>query len=142
MERMAAPYISKRSFLSLCISLALCAISPANVANHKSGQHSGKTGIEGTVLLGPGCPGPVRLDRPCPDQMYKGAMVIKRVSDGKTVAQTETDNNGRFRVTLPPGRYFISNVPGPAYPRIHSSEIVVHRNRFTKVELHADTGMR
>lgn len=142
MERMAAPHTSTRFLVSLCIALALCATSTADAKERKSAQHSSKSGIEGTVFLGPGCPGPVRLDRPCPDQMYKGAMVIKRVSDGKTVAQTETDDNGRFRVALPPGRYFISNVPGPAYPRIHSSEIVVHRNRFTKVELHADTGMR
>lgn len=139
---MTAPYISTRAFLSLCVALVLCVISPGSAGNHKPGQHSGKAGIEGTVLLGPGCPGPVRLDRPCPDKMYKGAMVIKRVSDGKTVAQTETDSNGRFRVALPAGRYFIANAPGPKYPSIHSPEIVVHRNRFTKVEIHADTGMR
>lgn len=118
--------------------LAVSAALSAQAKDHKAG----KSGIKGVVLLGPRCPGPIRLDRPCPDAPYKAVLLIKRVSGRKTIAQTECDENGRFRVALPPGRYFIVNLPGPAYPRIHSPEIVVGRNRFTSIEIHADTGMR
>jgi hypothetical protein len=138
---MASLLTSRRSFLGLCL-----AVVPAFMWSHTSGgksaQHSDESGIEGIVLLGPACPGPERPDRPCPEVPYNGSLVIKRVSDQQNVAQTDTGENGRFRVSLPPGKYFIVNAPGPAYPRIHSPEIIVRRNRFSTVNIHADTGMR
>lgn len=139
---MIAQMTASRFFVVVIAMALACSPLAADAKSRKSGQGSAKSGIEGTVLLGPACPGPVRLDRPCPDKPYKAALVIKRVPDQKTVAQTESDENGRFHIALPPGRYLISNAPGPKYPSIQSPEVVVHRNRFTTIEIHADTGMR
>ena len=124
------------------MALAFSASMWAKQNAEKKARNSGASGIKGIVLLSPSCPGPERLDRPCPQSPYKGSLVIRRVSDEKEVAHTETDDNGRFRVTLPPGRYFIVNAPGPVYPRIYSPAIEVRRNRFTSAKIQADTGMR
>jgi len=65
-----------RAFVVLALVLAACgAAAPAN------------TGIRGTVLAGPACPGPARLDSPCPDRPV--AMTIEVVS-GSDVAATFT----------------------------------------------------
>lgn len=108
-------------------------------------SHGSKTtsGIEGVVRRSPLCGGPVKKDRPCADEPYKTTLVVKRVSDQRSVAKVESDDNGRFHIALPPGKYVIVNDPAAGlYPRIYTEEIVVSPRRFTSVEVHADTGMR
>jgi len=96
------------------------------------------SGIQGTILAGPACPGPVRLGSPCPDRPV--AMTVEVVS-GSTVAATFTsDANGVFSVSVGPGTYTLRSKTG--LPALRPTPVVVLAGQFTQVELHADTGIR
>jgi len=116
-----------RALVVLALVLAACgAAVPAN------------TGIRGTILAGPACPGPARLDSPCPDRPV--AMTVEVVS-GTTVAATfTTDATGQFSVGVASGTYTLRSKNG--LPTLKSTTIVVVDGQFTNVELHADTGIR
>ena len=111
----------------LALLLAACgAAAPAN------------TGIRGTILAGPACPGPARLDSPCPDRPV--AMTVELVS-GTTVAATfTTDAAGKFMVGVAPGTYTLRSKSG--LPALKPVTVAVMDGQFTDVELHADTGVR
>jgi hypothetical protein len=116
-----------RALVVLALILAACgAAIPAN------------TGIRGTVLAGPACPGPARLDSPCPDRPV--SMTVE-VMSGTTVAATfTTDTAGRFSVGVGAGTYTLRSKTG--LPTLKSPTVVVVDGQFTDVELHADTGIR
>jgi hypothetical protein len=67
------------------------------------------SGIEvtGTVTSSPSCPGPQRIDSPCPNRPVIGAPV-ELATKGSVVASTTTDSTGHFRVTVPAGTYVIT----------------------------------
>lgn len=96
------------------------------------------SGIRGTILAGPACPGPARLDSPCPDRPV--AMAVE-VVQGTTVAATFTSAaDGRFSVALSPGTYMLRSKSG--LPALRSESVTVPAGMYADVELHADTGMR
>lgn len=96
------------------------------------------TGIRGTVLAGPACPGPARLDSPCPDRPVRLTIEVVR---GTTVAATfSTDVDGRFSVAVSPGTYTLRSTAG--LPSLRSQSVTVSPGAYTDVELHADTGIR
>lgn len=116
-----------RTLVVLALALAACgAAVPAN------------TGIRGTVLAGPACPGPERLDSPCPDRPV--AMTVEVVSGTTVMATFTTDAAGRFSVGVPAGTYALRSKSG--LPALRSTSVVVVEGQFTDVELHADTGIR
>lgn len=102
------------------------------------GPAAAQSGIRGTILAGPACPGPARLDSPCPDRPV--SMTVEVVS-GATVAATFTsDAAGTFSITVAPGTYTLRSKSG--LPALKSSTVIVVDGRFTEIELHADTGIR
>lgn len=96
------------------------------------------TGIRGTVLAGPACPGPARVDSPCPDRPV--AITIEVVQGGAVAATFTTGADGRFSVALAPGSYVLRSRSG--LPAVRSQTVTVAAGSYTEVELHADTGMR
>ena len=115
--------------LVVVLALALAACGAAAPAN---------TGIRGTVLAGPACPGPARLDSPCPDRPV--AMTIEVVRGADVAATFTTDATGRFSVGVSAGTYTLRSKSG--LPALRSTTVVVADGQFTDVELHADTGIR
>jgi hypothetical protein len=99
---------------------------------------TGKSGITGVVIQ-VGHPGPTRIGEP--QRYYSGPLEVIRITDHQRVAMTHSDKNGSFTVTLPPGRYFITQ-SNPSLSRIHSEEISVEKDRMTAVKIYADNGMR
>lgn len=96
------------------------------------------SGIRGTILAGPACPGPARLDSPCPDRPV--AMTVE-VMNGTAIAATfTTDAAGHFSVSVAPGTYTLRSKNG--LPALRSPTVSVVAGQFTEVELHADTGIR
>src|SRR5256885_16448023 len=88
------------------------------------------SGIRGTIVAGPACPGPVRLDSPCPDRPV--AMTVE-VMSGTTVAATfTTDAAGTFSVGVAPGSYTLRSKGG--LPTLKSATVVVADGQFTDVE--------
>src|SRR6202011_17277 len=64
----------------------------------------GTSGIEGTVLVSPTRPGPIRKDDgPSVSPVGNTQFAVK--AGDATVATFTTDGEGRFQVALPPGHY-------------------------------------
>jgi hypothetical protein len=99
------------------------------------------SGIEGQVLLGPACPGPVSVDKPCPDKPYQATILVKD-QNGKTITQFQCDPNGKFRVSLSPGTYTLHPESSGAYPRAADQTVAVKPGQFTQVQITYDSGIR
>ncbi len=99
---------------------------------------AGKSGISGVVVQ-IGRPGPVRPNDP--PRYYKGPLEVMRAADGHLATTTTSDENGKFSVSLPPGKYFITQT-NPIYSKMHSEPITVENGKFTSVKITADNGMR
>ena len=116
-----------RRLIVAALLLAACGVAPAP-----------GTGIRGRIVAGPACPGPARLDSPCPDRPV--SMTVE-VVNGTTVAATFTsDSAGGFSVGVAAGTYTLRSKSG--LPALRSQTIIVLDGRLTDVELHADTGIR
>ena len=99
------------------------------------------SGIEGTVLVSPSRPGPIRKDDGPSVAPVRNAQFLVKVGDA-TVATFTTDGEGRFQVALPPGHYVIMREGAP--PRIGRwrFEADVVAGQMTKVSWTAESGMR
>lgn len=102
---------------------------------------SGTSGIEGTIVVSPSRPGPIRKDDGPSVAPVGNAQFLVKAGDA-TVKTFTTDGEGRFQVALPPGHYVIS-IEGAA-PRIGRwrFEADVVAGQMTKVNWTADSGMR
>src|ERR1700737_4859980 len=72
----------------------------------------GTSGIEGTVLVSPSRPGPIRKDDGPSVAPVGNAQFMVKAGDA-TVATFTTDGEGRFRVALPPGHYVVLREGAP-----------------------------
>ena len=101
----------------------------------------GTSGIEGTVLVSPSRPGPIRKDDGPSVAPVRNAQFVVKAGDA-TVKTFTTDGDGRFQVALPPGHYVIMREGAP--PRIGRwrFEADVVAGQTTKVNWTADSGMR
>ena len=99
------------------------------------------SGIEGTILVSPTRPGPIRKDEEPSAAPVSNAQFVVKASD--TIVKTfTTDSEGHFQVALPPGHYVI--LREGAAPRVGrwSFEADVVAGHMTKVNWTADSGMR
>jgi hypothetical protein len=97
------------------------------------------SGIRGTILAGPACPGPARAESPCPDRPV--AMTVEVVNGNTVVTTFTTDANGTFSVGVAPGTYTLRS-KGGLPPTLKPTIVVVVAGQYSDVELHADTGIR
>lgn len=100
-----------------------------------------ETGIMGTALRGPVEPGPAQVGQS--DEAPFRALFEVRAS-GKVLARFESDENGYFRILLPPGEYaIVPDVSAPIpYPSRQTKHVTVPQDGFANVTLRFDTGMR
>ena len=118
-----------RSLLALLLATVLAAgCAPA-----------GSSGITGTVLAGPACPGPARVGSPCPDRPVAVQLVFFR--DGGQVATATSGPDGRFKVDLAPGRYVIRGAKG-GLPAVREVTVDVPVGTYIDAPISADTGIR
>ena len=100
------------------------------------------SGIEGYVTEGPMCPGPVPIGtNTCPDQPYQATISVLDANDTQ-ITQIQTDVNGYFKITLPPGTYILHPEPGKPFPHASDQSVVVRAGQFTQLTIIYDTGMR
>lgn len=101
--------------------------------------------IRGKVTLGPTCP-VMRIppDPACADKPYKTTVQIIAINSPKSspFAVVETDDQGRFKITLPPGEYGIQPMGGNPLPRCETKNITVEPDTMIDVNLSCDTGIR
>jgi len=101
----------------------------------------GTSGIEGTIVVSPTRPGPIRKDEGPSVAPVRNAQFAIKAGDA-TVKTFTTDDEGRFQVALPPGHYVILREdPGARIGRWRFEADVV-ASQMTKVNLTADSGMR
>jgi hypothetical protein len=98
-----------------------------------------ESGIEGFVTIGPNCP-VMRVDTPCPDAPLQATLSVLNAK-GAAVAEVQSDMQGYFKVTLPPGAYTLQ----PQANKIqHAAEqqVTVTAGQFISVTVQYDSGIR
>lgn len=100
---------------------------------------STKNVLSGVVDTAPACPGPERMDAPCPPRPLAGATVT--VSAGGTVlATTTTDASGLFTLQMLPGRYLVT---ARQLDGLRSQvSMLVQVPQSQRLELTVDSGIR
>jgi carboxypeptidase family protein len=92
-------------------AMLLATLTVAGCAGSAGGPTPGGSGtgvlVTGTVTAAPGCPGPERVDSPCPARPVVGGRV-ELSAGSRVVATATTDATGRFRVVVPAGQYRIT----------------------------------
>ena len=101
----------------------------------------GTSGIEGTIVVSPTRPGPIRKDEELSVAPVSNAQFVVKAGD-VTVKTFTTDGDGRFQVALPPGHYVIEREGAPPAIGRWRFEADVVAGQMTKVNWTADSGMR
>ena|SRR5437870_3746425 len=102
---------------------------------------SSETGIEGVITISPAQPGPIRADSPGSKPLANAAFVVQ--NENGEVASFTTDDQGRFRISVPPGHYKVS-IKGRKSSIGHYGpfEVDVVPGKMTNVQWECDSGIR
>ncbi len=120
------------AFLALFSSCVLAQTSPAPELG---------TGLEGVILMGPVHGGPIREGAPDSKPVAHVAFVV--TTQNSVVSSFTTDEQGRFRISLPAGHYTISRKDWRSkFGRYGPFQVDIAEGRITKVQWNCDTGMR
>jgi hypothetical protein len=92
-------------------------------------------------MISPARPGPIRADEPASVPLANITFVVE--SNNREVASFTTDNQGRFRILLPPGHYKVSLTGRKStIGRFGPFEVDVGSGNMTKVQWECDSGIR
>lgn len=102
------------------------------------------SGVGGVVLLGPTCPVVQSPPDPaCDDKPYETSISVFRAGDlANAFAVSQSDSNGNFEVSLPPGEYIVRAGNGDMLPRCAQVSATVDSDAYTDITLSCDTGIR
>ncbi|KKR80184.1 MAG: hypothetical protein UU73_C0006G0012 [Candidatus Daviesbacteria bacterium GW2011_GWA1_41_61] len=98
------------------------------------------SGIYGQVILSPTCP-VQKAGEEC-TKPYQGTVIIKNYDQSQEVTSFTTNSKGEFRVSLPPGRYYLLLGGDRSFPFLKPTSVEVKANQYTKIDLNVDTGIR
>ena len=101
----------------------------------------GTSGIEGTIVVSPTRPGPIRKNEEPSVAPVRNTQFVVKAGDA-TVKTFATDGEGRFRVALSPGHYVVLREGAGAGIGRWRFEADVVAGRVTRVNWTADSGMR
>ncbi|MDX6559348.1 MAG: hypothetical protein QOF72_2397 [Blastocatellia bacterium] len=101
----------------------------------------GMSGIEGTIVVSPTRPGPIRKDQEPSVAPVRNTQFVVKAGDA-TVKTFTTDGEGRFQVALPPGHYVVLKEGAGARIGRWRFEADIVGGQVTKVNWTADSGMR
>jgi hypothetical protein len=102
---------------------------------------AGESGIEGVITISPAKPGPIRAGAAASIPVANATFAVEK--DNGEVSSFITDDQGRFRVSLPPGHYKIS-LKGrkTSIGRFGPFEADVAPGKMTNVQWECDSGIR
>lgn len=98
-----------------------------------------ESGIEGFVTIGPSC-AVIKIDTPCPDSPMQATLSVLD-AQGSEVAQVQSDVQGYFKVTLPPGAYTLQPQANKIQ-RAPEQAVTVAAGQFISVTVQYDSGIR
>ena len=125
-------------YISIVAATLIALLSMTAVAETPS---PGTSGIEGTIVVSPTRPGPIRKDEGPSVAPVGNTQFVVKAGDA-TVKAFTTDGEGRFQIALPPGHYVV--LREDAAPRVGRwrFETDVVAGQMSKVNWTADSGMR
>jgi hypothetical protein len=134
--------------MTKCFLLSATFLVCMTFSSHSSAQtpspapSNSETGIEGTISLGPIHGGPIRAGVPSARPFANIDFVV--MEKEHTVASFKTDEQGQFRISLPPGHYTVAmkEKRSGKIGRYGPFEVDVATGKTTRVEWNCDTGMR
>ncbi len=115
-----------------------------NASANPPESDSGTGGIIGIAMLGPTCPVVKNPPDPqCADKPYRVSLVVQNL-DRNGIKNFMTDAEGKFKVNVPAGQYYIASTDlAAAYPRCSSGgPVIVKSGSYTNVTVSCDTGIR
>jgi hypothetical protein len=100
-----------------------------------------ETGIEGVITISPTRPGPIRADDPGSKPLANVTFAVE--NEKGQVGSFTTDDQGRFRTSVPPGHYkvFLKREK-TSIGRFGPFEVDVAPGKMTKVQWECDSGIR
>ena len=99
------------------------------------------TGLEGVIMVGPIQGGPTKQG--VPDSRPLGDTEFLVQKENSIVTSFKTDDQGRFRISLPPGHYIISRKDWRAAVGSYGPfEVDVAAGQTKRVQWNCDTGIR
>jgi Prealbumin-like fold domain len=102
---------------------------------------AGESGIEGVITISPANPGPIRADAPASKPLANATFAVEK-NNGEVTSFT-TDDQGRFRVSLPPGHYkILLKGRKTTIGRFGPFEADVASGKMTNVQWDCDSGIR
>jgi len=96
--------------------------------------------LAGTVTASPTCP-VERPDQPCPPRPVAAHVEVFDRSE-QLVASTDAGAEGRFTLTLAPGRYMLTASSGTVFPSCPSLTVEVPAGGEARADIACDTGIR
>ena len=118
---------------------ALIPLLPMTVVGGSPSPVAG--GIEGTIVVSPSRPGPVKKDAGPSVAPVANAHFVVKAGDA-TVAAFTTSSEGYFKVALPPGHYLVTREDSVSRIGSWRFEADVVAGQVTKVNWTADSGIR
>jgi len=105
-------------------------------------QSGSGTGIEGVITFSPTQPGPIRADAPSSKPLANTTFVVEN-EKGTEVTSFTTNEQGQFRVPLPPGHYIVSKKARKGgIGHYGPFDVDVLADKMTRVTWECDTGIR
>jgi Carboxypeptidase regulatory-like domain len=133
-----------KRFLVMAMLPIVCGCANNEGATRPGAREQTQAGsLFGAVVRGPTCPAQTP-NAPCPSEPASGVNLIVLTQAGKEVATVVTDRDGKYGVTLPPGRYRIELGPlrGIEFTKDVPATLTIHTGRATRLDITIDTGMR
>jgi len=124
------------ALLFFALLLAACSSAPQPAGTNNLSSDSG---IEGTAAMGPVCP-VVQENVPCPDQPFQGTFTV--FAAGGKVTEFQTDEQGRFRISLAAGDYVLRLESPKPMRAAKDIPFKVEENKYTLLDITLDSGIR
>lgn len=114
--------------------------APPSTAATTTGGPTGQR-LTGTVTASPTCP-VERPDQPCAPRPVPGAHIEAFDGTERLVTSADADSEGRFALTLTPGRYVLTASSGAVFPSCPPLTVDVPASGAARADVTCDTGIR
>jgi hypothetical protein len=126
----------------LALIPVLFALAPCVALSETSPDAKSDTGLEGVITISPTHGGPITPDEPVSKPLPKTVFVVQR-EDRSIAAEFETDEQGRFRISVPPGHYdVLAKDQKHKFGGHGPFPVDVVSGKMTAVQWDCDSGMR